>query len=100
MVPSSHPYKCPQTARSGGVKTPMTRLNSPCDLGNLKSHNVAEKTEETEEQKYVSNIIIPDVEIETSHTAYDDWLAAQGLLGLQASPATEVDVQNLARQTS
>ena len=48
----------------------------------------------------MSNIIIPDAEIETSDTAYDDWLAAQGLSGLQASPATEVDAQNLARQTS
>ena len=100
MVPPYHPYKCPQTARRGHVKMPMTRLNSPRDLGNLKSHDVAIKTEETEEQKYVSNIIIPDAEIETSDTAYDDWLAAQGLLGLQASPASVVDAQHLARQTS
>ena len=100
MVPPSHPYKCSQTARRGHVKTPMTRLNFPHDLGNLKSHDVAKNTEETEEQKYVSNIIIPDAEIETSDTAYGDWLAAQGLLGLQASPATKVDAQNLARQTS
>ena len=100
MVPPSHLYKCPQTARRGRVKTLMTRLDSLCDLGNLKHHNVAEKTEETKEQKYVSNIITPDAEIETSDTAYDDWLAVQGLLGLQASPATEVDAQNLARQTS
>ena len=36
MMPQSHPYKCSQTARRGHVKTPMTRLNFPCDLGILR----------------------------------------------------------------
>ena len=101
MVPSScYPYKCLQTAKRGCVKTPMTRLNTPHELSNLKNPDVAKVHEETQEQKYVSNIIVSDAEIETSDTGYDDWLATQGLLGLKSSPAKEVDAQNLARQTS
>ena len=101
MVPSScYPYKCLQTAKRDHVKTPMTRLNTPCKLSNLKNNDVTKVHEETEEQKYVSNIIVPDAEIETSDTGYDDWLATQGMLGLKSSPATEVDAQNLARQMS
>ena len=75
MMPSScYPYKCLQTAKRGHVKTPMTRLNTLRELSNLKNNDVAKVHEETEEQKYVSNIIVP---------GYDDWLAAQGLLGLK-----------------
>ena len=103
MVPSScYPYKCLQTAKRGHVKTPMTRLNTPCELSNLKNPDVSKVHEETQEQKYVTNIIVPDAEIETSDTGYDDWLATQGLLKsrLKSSPAKEVHAQNLAGQTS
>ena len=101
MVSSScYPYKCLQTAKRGCVKTPMTRLNTPHKLSNLKNPDVAKVHEERQEQKYVSNIIVPNAEIETSDIGYDDWLATQGLLGLKSSPAKEVEAQNLARQTS
>ena len=74
----------------------MTRLNTPHELGKLKSDVTPQKTEE---QRYVTNII-PDAEVETTDTAYEDWLAAKGLLGLKSSPAAEVDPKILTRQTS
>ena len=74
----------------------MTRLNTPYELGKLKSDITPQKTEE---QRYVTNII-PDAEAETTDTAYEDWLAAQGLLGLKSSPAAEVDPQIPTKQTS
>ena len=91
-----------QTAGRGCIKTPMTQLNTPRELGKLKSDDVAQValvSEETEEQRYVTNIV-PDAEIETTDTAYEDWLAVQGLLGLKSSPPAEVDPQILARKIS
>ena len=101
MLPQSsspYPYRQPQTARRGRVKMPMTRLNTPRELGKFKT-NVTPASEQTEEQMYVSNII-PDAEVETTDTTYEDWLAVQGLLGLKSSPAAEVDAKILAWQTS
>ena len=40
------------------------------------------------------------IEIETADTAYEDWLATQGLLGLKSILAAEVDPNILARKTS
>ena len=76
----------------------MTRLNTPHELGKFKT-NVTPASEQTEEQMYVSNII-PDAKVETTDTTYEDWLAAQGLLGLKSSPAAEVYAKILAWQTS
>ena len=80
----------------------MTRLNTSRELGKLKSDDVAPVapvSEETEEQRYVTNIV-SDAEIETTNSAYEDWLAAQGLLGLKSSLPAEVDSQILTRKTS
>lgn len=101
MVPQSslqHLYRRPQTARRGRAKTPMSRLNRPREISKFKT-DVTPKIEHTEEQRYVSNII-PDAEVETTDTAYEDWLAAQGLLGLKSSPAAEADAKILSWQTS
>ena len=44
--------------------------------------------------------ILPDAEVETTDTVYEDWLAAQGLLGLKSSLVAEVDPKILTRKTS
>ena len=52
-----------------------------------------ENLEVVKEQQYSTNII-PDCEIQTENEmAYEEWLAAQGLLGLNANAACQQDIE-------
>ena len=99
-MPERKTYKCLQTPPRGtpylgpnhGVK-PINRLLTPHNLGNLKNacgkdsdegHFMNQNLEVVEEQMYSSNII-PDAEISTETVmSYEEWLAAQGLVGLKS----------------
>ena len=89
MMASTEHYKCPQTVKHGRVKAPMSQLDTPRVLSNFKVDDTQRRsTEIVEEQSYITNII-PDAEIQTSETEYNDWLAAHGLLELQSSPGKD-----------
>ena len=89
MMASTEYYKCPQTAKHGRVKAPMSRLDTPCVLSNFKVDDTERRsTEVVEEQSYITNII-PDAEIQRLETDYKDWLAAHGLLELKSSPGKD-----------
>ena len=98
----------PYTGPAHGTK-PIQRAKTPCNLGNLKKAPGINNTEEdftntpklevVEEQQYSKNIL-PDTEVITeSDMGYEEWCAAQGLLGLK--PESEcVPSQNIKQETS
>ena len=113
---SSTGYKHLQTAHRGTPYTgpahgtrPIQRAKTPHNLGNLKTalgiDNTAEdfmntpKLEVVEEQQYSTNIL-PNAEVITeSDMGYEEWCAAQGLLGLKAESEC-IPSPNIKTETS
>ena len=98
MMPQSQGYKHLLTARRGTPykgpahgSMPLDRSHSPQNLGNLKNapgtsvneDDFMNKNLEVVEEQLYSNNIIPNAEINIeTDMGYEEWCAAEGLIGL------------------